>query len=264
MYLLVQEEIRRGIDLDHAARKADMTLVSFSRDADLSALEREVAGDRVLVFCSLQIAARIDRLHPGLARGVLLPRRFLHHAVYTSCVPRKMLLNPRGVYLPWGRIPDMAETLEHLFTDGVFMRPDSPLKPFTGDAAEPGELRDFHDLMSRTLPIDAEEMTYVTDRKALPKNEWRCWIVDGSVPASAGYAWADEDVPGRPAPDVVLRTAHRLAAALERREQVFIADFVVLPGEGVKLVEINALSTSGWYPGTDVETLLRALDPVMM
>lgn len=264
LHVFLQDRLRRGIDPAPAVRALGAKLTVFPDRPDFDALEAEAEASRPIVFCSLQNAMRMERFHPALSRGVLLPRRFLQHSVYSSLVPAEMRLNPRGLYLPWGQIPDWAEMLEDLFTGGIFLRPDSPMKPYTGFPIEAGYLTREHDLMGRTVTIDPEEMTFLCERRHLPATEWRCWVVESEPVASAGYSWQENAAPAGPAPREVLQAAARLGEVLMMRQQIYTADFVVLPHRGPVLVELNALSTSGWYPGMDPEPLLRALDPVLL
>lgn len=262
LHIFLQERLTRGVT---PCLPPGVAMTVFDDEVDLAALDAEARPVRPVVFCSLQNARRIERHCPDLARGVLLPRAFLQHSTYTSYLPQNMLLNETGIYLPWGRLRDHADMLEGIFRQGIFLRPDSPMKPFTGFCATAGRIDADIDHMNRTLRIDSEEMTFVTAKRDLPAIEWRCWIVDGQPVTAAGYSWEDSlSIPGT-VPDGVFAAARRVGEILEMREQVYTADFAIMQDTGTcRLVELNALSTSGWYPGLDTAALFAALDSIML
>lgn len=263
LHVFVQHEVADAQAAETAAHRIGADITTFGADPDFPRLDARAAESRPLVFASLGNANRILRRWPALARGVILPKAFLRHGTYSSLLPADMLLNSRGIYLPWGRIPDHSDMIEALFENGVFLRPNSPMKPFTGFSAVPGKLEHDHAVLSRSITIDADEMTFIAPAVDLADLEWRVWIVDGMVVTSSAYSWHTEDI-DRPAPDDVIAAAARIGEHLMMREQVYTADFTVLPDLGPRLIELNALSTSGWYPGLDAATLLAALDEVMI
>lgn len=263
-HFIVQDVIARTEDPSSAAAAigAKLTILTGDpRGRTLVDLERDVAasGATPIVFCALQVAAWIRRNTPTLARGVDLPQQFLRHSVYTSMLDPQWLLNPRGVYLPWGQIRAKSDDLVSLFGDHIFIRPDSSLKPFPGFDVDTCDLDQEHVARTMTDHVTLEEMCYIAPGKRIASDEYRTWIVDSHVAASARYSWDDQiaSVP-KTAPDIILVQGARVAAALEMAEQCFTADFVLEGGEP-KLVELNAISTSGWYAGTDIKSVFKEL-----
>jgi hypothetical protein len=232
------------------------TILQIENDPDL-------ADERPAVFCSLAIASFINRSCPSLARGLVLPRQFLDHHHYTALIPRDLHLNAGGIYLPWGRIALEPVMLRTLFPKGVFIRPDSPMKPFTGFSSTHDDLAYEIHAMGRAAMIDPFEMCYICQAQNIPEVEYRCWIVDGAVATSASYGWQQDSETFGPAPDSILNAALRVARAVEMSEQVFTADFVLMD-DSPKLVELNATSTSGWYASMTPEHLISAMDPVFV
>lgn len=261
-HFIVQKTLTRGLD-PRAAAETQGGRVSFLEDqidlAHLRALESEVqaAGERPIVFCSLQVAGRILRLFPGLAPGVALPRDFLRHHVYTSCLDQDLLLNPDGLYLPWGRIAGQRDFLAAHFPQGVFLRPDSPMKPFAGFATGHADLGFEISARSQTDRVDPAELVYIAPRLDLPEIEYRFWIVDSHPCTAAPYSWLETARPPRRIPAEAFEAARAVAQALALREQIFTVDIVMLDGVA-RVVEINALSTSGWYPGLSLDALFQA------
>lgn len=233
--------------------------------SQLDAIEAspEIHRVRPLVFASILVAGHIQRSCPALARGVILQKDFMRHHTYSSIIPGDMLLNPGGIYLPWGRIPTMKDELKQLFGDHIFIRPDSSTKPFTGFSVRLEDMGFEHAAMSRAAHMSPEEMCFVTSHIDVPGVEYRCWVVDGQVATSASYGWeGHEEAIGR-APDSVIKAAEKVAQVIEMREQVFTADIVEMT-DGPRLVELNAISTSGWYDAMSPSDLISALDDVLI
>ena len=268
LHIISQDVITRGHDLTGMAGAngvAHSSLESNYWKDQVADLEQsaDIKETRPLLFCSLAIAAYITRNCPELARGVILPRRFLAHHHYSALLPSNALLNTGGIYLPWGHIDASRARLRDLFPAGVFIRPDSSMKPFTGFAVDHDHLAEEWRAMGIAAKIQATEMCYVGELLDLPREEYRCWIVDGEVATSASYGWEEgaEDVGA--APKAIVQAAEQIARRLEMVEQIFTADFVAT-NQGVKLVELNALSTSGWYSGMDPKALINAMEMMLI
>jgi hypothetical protein len=267
IHLITQDVITRGIDVEKAAKtiNASITRLDLSRWREhIEHLEREVRSndERPLIFCSLQVAGYIRHCCPTLARGVLLPEKFLHHHNYSSVLPAQSQLNSTGIYLPWGKIPKMHPALQSLYPGGVFVRPDSPLKPFTGFALEHDTLLREHAILSQAARTYCNELCYIDHKRTIPETEYRVWLVDSTPVTAASYGWT-EGTEGQDIPDDVMMAAAKTGVDLDLYEQILTADFVRIEGE-VKLVELNAISTSGWYSGMDPASLLQSLEPMLV
>ena len=234
------------------------SLTNFTAEEAEAGLARLPEGARPLVFSSIQIARRTVRAGAQAARGVLLPTEFLGHHVYRSLLPAEQLLSPRGIYLPWAGIPSELTLLRQAFGDELFIRPVSPLKPFTGFTVRHSDLPEEIRVQGELLRLDPSLLCFVAPAVPMPPCEHRVWIVDSQPVTAAAYAW-DEAAAGAPVPEEVLEAAARIARQLELREQHFTADFAVIEG-AARLVELNAISTSGWYGGMDPLRLIEALE----
>ena len=88
--------------------------------------------------------------------------------------------------------------------------------------------------------------------------EYRVWIVDSKPATAACYGWTDEidDF----VPDSVMQTASIIGNSRfsDHCTHNFVADFCLLDGKP-KLIELNAMATSGWYDGMDIDALTSAL-----
>jgi hypothetical protein len=275
LHIFAQTEIIRGInptdaldELQQAPGGAGTRLTLFSGSNAKELMKREdlrlrLTGLRPAVFCSLQVANDIKRNHPQLARGVILPRDFLQHETYSALIDPQMLLNPQGLYLPWGKIPSHKAMIQGALGNDIFMRPASPMKPFTGFRLDISNIEAEHLSHTRISAISPEEMIFLAPGKDLPDVEYRVWVIEGEPVTSAGYSWTDIGSPRGKAPDAVMSAAKELARQLQYREDCYTADFVVLNGQP-KLVELNAISTSGWYPGMSCLSVFRSLEAILV
>lgn len=267
IHLIYQDELIRGTDLMTAEAKIELRTsridLSVWRDqlAELDA-ETKARDERPMIFCSLPVAGYIRRTCPTLARGILLPRDFLDHHAYSAVIPEHLQLNTGGLYLPWGRIPAMAAILRETYPTGVFIRPNSPMKPFTGFAVDHDRLSEEHRIMTRAASIDPAELCLIASRQDLDETEYRVWIVETLPVTAASYGWT-ESASGHDVPAAIWQAARELGEILEMFQQTYTADFILKDGRA-KLVELNAMSTSGWYEGLDPEALLKALEPTLV
>lgn len=233
--------------------------------SDLDTLEREISGQslRPVVFVSLQAAGHIRRNCPTLARGLILPKSFLTHHRYHGLISPDLLLNPLGVYLPWAQIAKVAPKLPFLAQSDIFIRPDSPLKPFTGCVLPGHDLDKALSVEAASQGIAPEELCFVAPaRPDMPRYEYRCWMIEGLPVTAASYSWRS-GLPAGPVPREIIEAAIKIGESLLYHETAYTADFAIVD-DGPKLVELNAISTSGWYGGLDIAALIQALDPILV
>lgn len=136
---------------------------------------------------------------------------------------------------------------------GMFCRSDG------GDKQWPGQMiKDALDIaliQDRTL---VDEMLFVAP--AVPiECEWRCWMTGGKCAEAVRYVnpFCEYAVNGM-APGIVgvKRYAEWLDDELHQPDDMYVVD-IALTHDGLKVVEYNSYSTSGWY-GADAEKLVKA------
>lgn len=268
LHIITQEAIIREHDISPliAARGwRHSTVPANGYLTALHALERDVAekDERPVLFTSLMVAGFVERHHPVLSRGLIRASAFLRHSHYHAYLPRGMALNEDGIYLPWGQIQQQAARLKALFPQGLFIRPDSPLKPFTGFAVGHDRLAEEWMLQTKTCHIPMQEMCFVAPCLDLDSTEYRVWIVNARPVTSSAYGWDVEKIWRGDVPPPIIHAATDLGRELKLTEQVYTADFI-MHGERPRLVELNAVSTSGWYPDMKPSALMEALDQVFL
>lgn len=185
-----------------------------------------------------------------------------------------LALNERSLWLPWGLL--RTSTGSDLLRDGlglggrdpmVFLRPDSGLKPFTGQTVPLKGMQEALDLLSRSHGrIDDDLLVVAAPAVRLATVEWRLWVAERTVIAAAPYSWTWAiDGPEMTAlcragpPAQVLDQAARLIALPWQPDLAYVADFALRREDGTaRLVEINAVSTSGLYQ-VDLDRLFTGL-----
>lgn len=242
-------------------------------DERLAALdERARAGaQRLVPFVSQEMATKIQRDHRGLGRTLVFsPARLAFHSV--ASVMGSAMLNHRHVLLGWASIVERADDLARTFGNELFIRPNGSNKAFTGFSVSMDRLRAEHGALSQIEHVPADELCVVAPAQALMPTEWRFWVVDGAPATWAPYRWSDVirgpdpslEAPARPAeslPPAVVDFARRAARQTEIIDSAVVMD-VALTDDGPRIVELNPLSTSGFYPGMDLGTLLEALEVI--
>jgi len=164
-----------------------------------------------------------------------------------ACHYGKYLLNQDYVMLPFGELDRLAAFLFEMFgRDGrIFVRPDSPLKLFTGQIAT-----------QETFAADLEFMGfYDFPRSSLvvvssPKNllaEWRFVVVNRRVITGSQYRVGNTFDP-RPEFDVrAFNLAQEIAAMNYQPDPVWVIDICQDASDSFRLLEIGGFSFADLY-----------------
>jgi len=231
---------------------------------------REVIDDLVwdvsgtpVVFCSIQVAKYIQRHVPKLASGLIISNKSPEPQIgmssifdwnqYSTFIPIKHLLNPKGS----GRMMTFAEAMDSGFDlpERVFVRPNTGWKPFTGFSCSRGDLWQELNALSQTEHVDPSEIVIVFDEKNIVQ-EYRYWIVDSKISTCSSYSWDTEDICKKPEKDI----DNFVESVLQYPDNIGLTEYVIdvaILGDGsIKVVELNALSTSGWYGAIDCKKLM--------
>jgi hypothetical protein len=170
-------------------------------------------------------------------------RRWLVHERWLVLPADVLAADPRGALAPLGS------------PDAVFVRPDSPLKPFAGRV-----------LARERISLAALDHGFYYDDPSLPVvvapvraigREWRYVVAGQRVIAGSAYAAA-----GRaPLPDVQTgepwRLAAAVAAALAPPEAVYVMDVCEADGD-LRLLELNPFGGADLY-ACDADAVVAAL-----
>lgn len=215
-------------------------------------------GESVVVRASLGNADRIARELPW--RPGAFCRTDAFHCSRWYPAARRWLLQHDAVILPASRLvadPDTA--LRGLGSpERVFVRPDSPLKPFAGRVVATRGLTLHH--LDHGFYYDDPDLPVVAARERRIEAEWRYVVVDGRIVAGSAYAAAGRvakpDDPGGPP----WQRAAAIAAELPAPERVYVLDLCAADGE-LWLLELNPFAGADLY-ACDATAVVRAVDGV--
>ncbi len=240
-------------ELVAAVKRNGYTVVSISRPPmpyhwrDVPSLYRNAFptgacvvthGDVDLVRC-----VRADGLWtPGVFASV--EKYFCSH-YYTHL--GKYLLNERYAMLPFGELPRCINFLVKTFgvDDKVFVRPDSPLKSFTGQVISRDEFeKDFEFLGFNGFPVESLVVVSVPQRI---RSEWRYVVGGGDVIAGSQYK-IDGEMVSLEANDMEsLRFARSVIVSGFSPDPVWILDIGKSEAGSYHIVEVGGFSFAGLY-----------------
>jgi len=178
------------------------------------------------------------------------------------------VLNRGCLFVPAGAIKFIKATLPGLDLEskkaGLFVRPDSGLKLFTGFVLDitPADSWEeiYRAIYQEAHPAD-RTMVCLSLARDLEPTEWRFWIVNRQVVASSPYSW-EGPVPWSAPPLGAQAVAELMAANPWQPDLAFVVDVVqTKDDQKFWLNEINAASTSGIYnvPLGDLLPALRGI-----
>lgn len=226
-----------GFDLGPAARAAGHAVTRWDDDWWETGRWPRLERRGVVFHGSLGNAAQIGERLPWRPGGLCDTAAFCCSAWYPRAAP---WLFQRG----WRRC-SAAELVAHPPDwPAFFVRPDSPLKAFSGRV-----------LPRAALSLEAMDFGYYFDDPSLPvivaparpvEREWRYVVVEGRVVAGSAYA-ADGRRPLPDAPDgAPWAFAQQIAAQLEPPTPLYVLDLCASEGQ-LFLLELNPFGGADLY-----------------
>lgn len=168
---------------------------------------------------------------------------------YQHLVPDVIKLNTKNMMLPFASLKecDFAWLQGLAGSSGnVFLRPDQALKVCEAESVSERNWSDWLSYTGRYTGVSDTSLFWLS--KALDEEilcEYRCLVESGKVRSISSYGFKIE--PKNEDLDTELhRSASELASLIKLDEQAYIMD-IAKTKEGFKVVELNALSTSGAY-----------------
>lgn len=217
-------------------------------------LEREP----VLFHGSLGNASRIPRELPWKPGAFCATDRFSCSSWYPSAAA--WLLHTKWVFSTVAAlVANPGEVTAPLGTpERVFVRPDSPLKPFSGRVVATPNLN--LKALDHGFYYENVDLPVVVAPVRQVEREWRFVIARGRVIAGSPYV-----AEGRQAlvndPDLPMATAAAVAMGLSAPQEVYILDLCRCDGQ-VRLLELNPFSGADLY-GCDPESVVTAVSEVV-
>jgi len=223
----------------------------------------------VIFYGSINLAMQLQRETPWIPGPMVNMDNY-----YTTMQVahwRDHLLNKNGMFLPFNELVKRVQegntnALPYSSSANYFIRPNGGGKLFTGQVIDMRDSKsDLAYLSSEYGRCKPDDLIYVSN--ALNMHfEYRLIVVDGKIIAGSKYkqfgeleATMDSWVPQ----DVLDEAQSILDKTKWRPERAFIMDVHQSVGLKVKVIELNAVSCSGWY-AADPEPIVRELSRVAL
>lgn len=199
----------------------------------------------VIAYGSINFTTAVAR-EANWVPGVWGNRKHLECTYYYPKLG-KFLLNSDYIMLPYGELLRqknfLYDSLEPYLGTNLFVRPSSPLKTFTGQLVS--RLRYEEDVKRLGFyDVNPEDVVIVSMAKAID-TEWRMVIIDGNVVAGSQYKEMGLTQIREESPIDVWDFAQKVADEY-RIDDAYVID-VGLGTKGLRLIEVNSFSSSGWY-----------------
>lgn len=209
----------------------------------------------ILFYGSLKAASRIlgDKTRrgfpwiPGLI-GTMTNYYCAHYFSYLG----QWLLNSSYCILPLSELSrrlanNNDKIIKSLLSqeDRLFIRPNSPLKPFTGEVYLSEQLSDLKGFMSRN-GLHSREMLVVIAPVAEIEAEWRVVICEGRVLTASQYQKAGQPYYQSGMPHEIQALAEEIAQCGWQPDPIWILD-LCWSNRKPYLMEIGTLSCSSFY-----------------
>lgn len=159
-------------------------------------------------------------------------RRWLLHEEYTFTTVEKLLKRPR----------EIADSIGG--GDQLFVRPDSPLKPFSGRIV--GARKVTASNLDLGFYYDDPELPIVVAPIRTIGREWRFVVVDGVVVAGSGYEPSTRQAISVELTDKARQFAAMIATESEAWCDVYVMDVCQCEGD-IRLVEFNPFGGADLY-----------------
>jgi ATP-grasp domain, R2K clade family 3 len=242
-WVLERDVFAGGDTIRTAASAAGHRVIDWSDEWWSNSRLPQLTGEAVF-HGSLGNADRVRRELPWRPGSYCQTADFYCSAWYPAA--RRWLLHEHWEIHPASKfIANSDAILDHFGTvDSVFVRPDSPLKPFSGRVVHRGQIS-FAALDFGFYYDDAELPVVIAPRRRILR-EWRYVIVREQVVAGSGYV-----ANGRAAtPDdphgLAWQFAAELAVQLTPPDSVYVLD-VCETDTGLRLLELNPFSGADLY-----------------
>ena len=153
-------------------------------------------------------------------------------------------------------VRDAALVAERLGSpERVFVRPDSPLKPFSGRVVDPEKVT--LNSLDHGFYYDDEQLPVVVAPFANVGHEWRFVVVDRQVVAGSGYDAKTRSATTQYAGGAAWQFAAIIAASLRPPAEVYVLDLCEVDGD-LRMLELNPFGGADLY-ACDLRPVVEAV-----
>lgn len=201
----------------------------------------KLAGEPVMFHGSLANADRIARELPWKPGAFCATERFACTAWWPAVADR--LVAPTYVVTTVADLVKQGPPAE--FGDHVFVRPDSPLKPFSGRVLRSDQIS--LSALDHGFYYDDEQLPVVVTPAVEVGAEWRFVVAAGRVVTGSRYTADGRSAGDSVSPDhAAWLFAADVVAGLDGSDPVFVVDVAEAHG-GMRVLELNPFSGADLY-----------------
>lgn len=234
------------------AQGFEVDVRAYNRMERTPSLAPFVANDCAIIYGSLQFVAQHKSL--PILPGAYFQPNALQCSVYTNQIPAKLLLNENSIMATFGDVCRRPDFFKSIFGPQVFVRPNSSQKIFSGCL-----LNDWDSelsAMSQTSSVTDETIVVLSAPQTI-LSEHRMFVVNREVITATQYQKDGAVNLSSHSPKDAWDLAEQMANLQWQPDIAYVCDVAITP-HGAKIVELNAISTSGWYLA-DIPALTHAL-----
>jgi hypothetical protein len=259
MKFIIQQEIMKGNNPD---KSWDYTSFSANDNWREIILNLENDDNFYVCFVTIPVAFFIMNNTTKLASGLTWPtimlnpydpNNILNFNVYNTVLSELSLNYDSGII-----------TLEQIKTynkhEKFFVRPISPWKSFTGFDSSVSESVIDYNSIKNLYNIPDHTLCAISSYKKIDPLEYRCYYIEGELVTCSAYGWDNPDY-NASIPCEVLDIACMVGEKLELYGDAYVIDIGIFDGKPY-VIELNAIPTSGWYDGMNVNKLLSKMEQI--
>lgn len=234
------------------AQGFDVDVRSYNRMERSPSLAPFSPNDCAIIYGSLQFVAQHKSL--PILPGAYFQPNALQCSVYTNHIPSELLLNENSIMATFGDLRRRPAFFKNIFGSLAFLRPNSSQKIFSGCLLNNWD--EELSAMSQTSSVTDETIVVLSAPQTI-LSEHRMFVVNRQVVTATQYQKDGNVCLAANSPSEAWDVAQHMANVDWQPDIAYVCDVALTPS-GAKVVELNAISTSGWYLA-DIAKLSHAL-----
>lgn len=234
------------------AQGFDVEVRAYNRMERTPSLAPFSANDCAVIYGSLQFVAQHKSL--PILPGAYFQPNALQCSVYTNQIPPDLLLNENSIMATFGDLRRRPTFFKNIFGSSAFIRPNSSQKIFSGCLLNDWD-KELSAMRQTTSVTDDTIVVLSAPQEIL--SEHRLFVVNREVVTATQYQKNGAVDLSSTSPQSVWDVAQHMADLEWQPDIAYVCDVALTPN-GTKIVELNAISTSGWYLA-DIPKLSQAL-----
>ena len=212
--------------------------------------------DCAIVYGSLQFVDQYKKF--PLIPGAYFQPKALEHTAYSNQIDPDLLLNQNNVLATFGDLVRRPDFYFNTFgASSIFVRPNSSLKIFSGCLMDRASAHQELSALNQLSSVTPETLVVVAPAQTILA-EYRLMIVAREVVTGSRYQLNGAVSLSADIPDAVQQLAQTVAEHPWQPDVAYVCDIAQTPS-GPRVLEFNAISTSGWYLA-DLPSLIAALN----